>query len=72
MIENWVAEEFTTLDLGDVCLNRRAKQFVSQAAGQINRNRSSGDFSCCVGEGLSTNGTYFSLMQRICASAATR
>lgn len=33
MVEDWVAEEFTTLDLGDARLNRRAKQFVSQAAG---------------------------------------
>jgi hypothetical protein len=33
MVEQWVAEEFTSLDLGDVRLNRRVKQFVSQASG---------------------------------------
>jgi len=38
MVENWVAEEFTTLDLGDARLDRRAKQFVSQAAGIGNSN----------------------------------
>lgn len=32
MIEEWVAEEFSSLDLGDARLNRRAMQFVSQAA----------------------------------------
>ena len=33
MIEQWVSEEFESLDLGDVRLNRRAKMFVSSAAG---------------------------------------
>jgi hypothetical protein len=33
MVERWVAEEFTSLDLGDARLNRRVMQFVSQASG---------------------------------------
>jgi hypothetical protein len=33
MIEEWVEEEFESLDLGDDRLNRRAKMFVSSAAG---------------------------------------
>lgn len=33
MIEEWVEEEFESLDLGDVRLNRRAKMFVSSSAG---------------------------------------
>ena len=33
MFAEWVAEEFTSLDLGDNRLNWRAMQLVSQAAG---------------------------------------
>ena len=38
MIEDWVEEEYASLDLGDARLNRRAKYFVSQAAGIGNSN----------------------------------
>lgn len=38
MIENWVEEEYASLDLGDERLDRRAKQFVSEAAGIGNSN----------------------------------
>lgn len=38
MIEGWISEEFSSLDLGDTRLNRRAMEFVAQAAGIGNSN----------------------------------